>query len=60
MGIASFCRVLKVVSLLDEERLIHARTRVLGGMLFDRDAVYIDLPNWKVRFNNLRVQIFRL
>jgi hypothetical protein len=21
----------------------------LGGMLFDRDAVYIDLPDWKVR-----------
>jgi hypothetical protein len=20
----------------------------LGGMLFDRDAVYIDLPDWKV------------
>jgi ribosome biogenesis protein BMS1 len=33
----------------DKERLIHAPMSDLGGMLFDRDAVYIDLPDWKVR-----------
>jgi hypothetical protein len=27
----------------------------LGGMLFDRDAVYIDLPDWKVRIGVFKV-----
>jgi ribosome biogenesis protein BMS1 len=35
-------------SLQDKERLIHAPMSDVGGMLFDKDAVYIDLPDWKV------------
>jgi ribosome biogenesis protein BMS1 len=34
--------------LSDKERLIHAPLSDVGGMLFDKDAVYIDLPDWKV------------
>jgi ribosome biogenesis protein BMS1 len=36
-------------TLSDKERLIHAPLSDVGGMLFDRDAVYIDLPDWNVR-----------
>jgi hypothetical protein len=35
-------------ALSDKERLVHAPMSDLGGMLFDRDAVCIDLPDWKV------------
>lgn len=35
--------------LTDRERLIHAPMSDVGGLLFDKDAVYIDLPDWKVR-----------
>ncbi|KAF8060362.1 BMS1 [Scenedesmus sp. PABB004] len=38
-------------TLSDRQRLIHAPMADLGGMLFDRDAVYIDLPDWKVQYS---------
>ncbi len=35
-------------TLNERERLIHAPMSDLGGLLYDRDAVYITLPDWKV------------
>ena len=32
----------------DRERLVYAPMADVGGLLFDKDAVYIDLPDWKV------------
>ena len=32
----------------DKERLVYAPMADVGGLLFDKDAVYIDLPDWKV------------
>lgn len=31
----------------DRERLVYAPMADVGGLLFDKDAVYIDLPDWK-------------
>ncbi|KDD75621.1 hypothetical protein H632_c588p1, partial [Helicosporidium sp. ATCC 50920] len=37
---------------LDErERLVYAPMSDIGGLLFDKDAVYIDLPDWKVAYS---------
>ena len=33
----------------DKERLVYAPMADVGGLLFDKDAVYIDIPDWKVR-----------
>ena len=35
-------------SLNDKDRLIYAPMADVGGLLFDKDAVYIDIPDWKV------------
>ena len=36
-------------SLNDKDRLIYAPMADVGGLLFDKDAVYIDIPDWKVK-----------
>lgn len=33
----------------DKERLLYAPMADVGGLLYDKDAVYIDIPDWKVR-----------
>lgn len=35
-------------SLNERERLIYAPMSDIGGLMFDKDAVYIDIPDWKV------------
>lgn len=40
---------LKKRALNERERLIYAPMANVGGVLFDKDAVYIDLPDHKVR-----------
>lgn len=35
--------------LADKERLIYAPMADVGGVLYDKDAVYVDIPDWKVR-----------
>ena len=32
----------------EKERLLYAPMSDVGGLLYDRDAVYIDIPDWKV------------
>jgi hypothetical protein len=32
-----------------QERLVYAPMTNLGGLLYDKDAVYIDIPDWKVQ-----------
>lgn len=32
----------------EKERLIYAPMSDVGGLLYDKDAVYIDVPDWKV------------
>ena len=32
----------------DKERLLYAPMADVGGLLYDKDAVYIDIPDWKV------------
>ena len=31
----------------DKERLLYAPMADVGGLLYDKDAVYIDIPDWK-------------
>ena len=33
----------------ERERLLYAPMADVGGLLYDNDAVYIDIPDWKVR-----------
>ena len=33
----------------DKERLLYAPMADVGGLLYDKDAVYIDIPDWKAR-----------
>ena len=35
-------------SLNEKERLLYAPMADVGGLLYDKDAVYIDIPDWKV------------
>ena len=37
--------------LRDRERLLYAPMSDAGGLLYDRDAVYIDVPDWKVQYS---------
>ena len=37
-------------SLSERERAVYAPMTDLGGIMLDKDAVYIDLPDWKVRW----------
>lgn len=38
-------------SLNERERLIYGPMSDVGGLLYDKDAMYIDLPDWKVAFS---------
>ena len=49
---------LKKRGLNERERLLYAPMADVGGLLYDKDAVYIDIPDWKVR--SLCVRIFGL
>jgi ribosome biogenesis protein BMS1 len=35
-------------SLRDHERRLHAPMSDVGGLLYDKDAVYVDIPDWRV------------
>ena len=32
----------------ERERLLYAPMADVGGLLYDKDAVYVDIPDWKV------------
>ncbi len=36
-------------ALNERERLLYAPMADVGGLLYDKDAVYIDVPDWKAR-----------
>jgi ribosome biogenesis protein BMS1 len=40
--------MLKKRGLNEKERLLYAPMSDVGGLLYDKDAVYIDVPGWKV------------
>ena len=40
--------MLKKRGLNEKERLLYAPMADVGGLLYDKDAVYIDIPDWKV------------
>ena len=42
--------MLKKRGLNEKERLLYAPMSDVGGLLYDKDAVYIDVPAWKVFF----------
>ena len=39
---------IKKRGLNERERLLYAPMADVGGLLYDKDAVYIDIPDWKV------------
>lgn len=39
---------LKRRGLNEKERLLYAPMSDVGGLLYDKDAVYIEIPDWKV------------
>jgi ribosome biogenesis protein BMS1 len=44
---------IKKRGLNEQERLIYAPMSSVGGLLYDRDATYIDIPDWKVQFSRV-------
>lgn len=40
--------MVKKRGLNEKERLLYAPMSDVGGLLYDKDAVYIDVPDWKV------------
>ena len=40
--------MVKKRGLNEKERLLYAPMSDVGGLLYDKDAVYIDVPEWKV------------
>ncbi|KAK9820869.1 hypothetical protein WJX81_007795 [Elliptochloris bilobata] len=38
-------------SLNERERLLYAPMSDVGGLLYDKDAVYIDVPDWKLSYS---------
>ena len=42
---------LKKRGLNEKERLIYAPMSDVGGLLYDKDAMYIDIPDWKVQYS---------
>ena len=42
-------------SLSDKSRLIYAPMANLGNLTYDKDATYIDIPDWKVQFSGSKV-----
>jgi ribosome biogenesis protein BMS1 len=43
-------------SLSDKSRLIYAPMANLGNLMYDKDATYIDIPDWKVQFTGANVK----
>ena len=41
----------------DKERLLYAPMADVGGLLYDKDAVYIDIPDWKVMWQNVSIEL---
>lgn len=41
-------------SLSEKDRLLYAPMSDVGGLLYDADAMYIDIPDWKVGRHVLR------
>ena len=41
--------MLKRRGLNEKERLLYAPMADIGGLLYDKDAVYVTIPDWKVR-----------
>ena len=35
----------------EKERMLYAPMADVGGLMYDKDAVYINIPDWKVRRN---------
>jgi len=42
-------------TLNEKERLIYAPMSDIGGLLYDKDAMYIDIPDWKMQFSQASV-----
>ena len=42
---------LKKRGLNEKERLIYAPMSDVGGLLYDKDAMYIDIPDWRVQYS---------
>lgn len=42
---------IKKRGLNERERLIYGPMADVGGLMYDKDAVYIDIPDWKVQFS---------
>ena len=40
--------MVKKRGLNEKERLLYAPMSDVGGLLYDKDAVYIEVPDWKV------------
>ena len=38
-------------SLNERERLMYAPMSNVGGLLFDKDAMYVEIPDWKVQYS---------
>ena len=45
---------LKKRGLNERERVLYAPMADVGGLLYDKDAVYIDIPDWKVHAHTHR------
>lgn len=41
---------IKKRGLNEQERLVYAPMSAVGGLLYDKDATYIDIPDWKVQY----------
>lgn len=46
---------IKKRGLNEKERLIYAPMSDVGGLLYDKDAMYIDIPDWKVQYSAMTV-----
>jgi ribosome biogenesis protein BMS1 len=49
--------MLKKRTLNEQERRIYAPMSDVGGLLYDKDAVYIDIPDWKVQYTRSGVEV---
>ena len=48
---------IKKRGLNEQERLVHAPMSNVGGLLYDKDATYIDIPDWKVQYSNMGKEV---
>ena len=46
---------IKKRGLNEKERVIYAPMSDVGGLLYDKDAMYIDIPDWKVQYSAMTV-----